>query len=64
MAQLRDHASEEFETAVTSDFPVAAGDRWLVLLDEGEPIGALAPGSVLDATTPLQRLSSPPPAWI
>jgi len=57
MAQLRDLASEEFETAVTSDFPVAAGDRWLVLLDEGEPVCALSPGSVLDAT-------APPPAII
>jgi hypothetical protein len=57
MAQLRDLASEEFETAVTSDSPVAAGNRWLVLLDDGEPVGALSPGSLLDAT-------DPPPAII
>jgi hypothetical protein len=52
MAQLRDLASEEFETTAAGDLPVAAGDRWLVLLDGGQPVCALRPGSVLDSATP------------
>lgn len=51
MAQLYDLGSEEFETATAGDIPIAARDRWLVLLDGGQPVGALSPGSVLDATT-------------
>ena len=51
MAQLRDLGSEEFETAAAGDFPIAARDRWLVLMDGGQPFGALSPGSVLDGTT-------------
>jgi hypothetical protein len=51
MAQLRDLGTEEFETVAAGDFPVAATDSWLVLLDGGQPVGALSPGSALDGTT-------------
>ncbi len=53
MAPLRDLGSEEFETAAVSEFPVVPRDRWLVLIDGDQPVGALSPGSVLDATTSL-----------
>jgi hypothetical protein len=52
MARLRDLGSDEFEIAAAGDYPVAARDRWLVLLDGGRPFCSLSPGSVLDATTP------------
>ena len=52
MARLRDLGSDEFEIAAAGDYPVAARDRWLVLLDSGQPFCSLSPGSVLDATTP------------
>jgi hypothetical protein len=52
MVQLGDLGSGQFETAAADDLPVAASDRWLVLLDGGQPVCALAPGSVLDTTTP------------
>ncbi len=55
MARLRDLGSDEFEIAATGDYPVAARDRWLILLDSGQPFCSLSPGSVLDAATP------PPP---
>ncbi len=61
MAQLRDLGSEEFETAV-GDLPVAAGDRWLVLLDrEGRPVSALEPGAALDVSTPPPPIIVAPP---
>ena len=52
MTLLRDLESDEFETATVGDYPVAATDRWLVLLDSGQPFCSLSPGSVLDAATP------------
>jgi hypothetical protein len=52
MARLRDLGSDEFETTAAGDYPVAATDRWLVLLDSGQPFCSLSPGSVLDAATP------------
>lgn len=61
MAILRDLGSEEFETA-PGDLPVAAGDRWLVLLDrQGHPVSALEPGAVLDVSTPPPPIIVAPP---
>jgi hypothetical protein len=50
MATLRDLAVEAFVTAPADDLPVTAPqDRWVVLVSDGVPISAIAPGRSLDA---------------
>jgi hypothetical protein len=59
MAPLRDQELTEYRTAAVDERPVAAGTRWLVLLKEGQPIGALSPGSVLDNAAPPAIIVAP-----
>jgi hypothetical protein len=56
MALLRDQDLAEYRTASMGEFPVAAGDRWLVLLDGDQPVCAIAPGTTLDSGAPLPAI--------
>jgi hypothetical protein len=53
MATLRDLRLSDYVVADASDLPVAARDRWVVLLDGDRPVSAIAPGTALDAGTPV-----------
>jgi hypothetical protein len=50
MATLRDLALEAFVTASVHDLPVTAPeDRWAVLVSDGAPVSAIAPGESVAA---------------
>ena len=52
MVTLRDQRLSDHVVADTSDLPVVARDRWIVLLDGNRPVSAIAPATALDAASP------------
>jgi hypothetical protein len=53
MTALRDLSLSDCVVADVNDLPVVARDRWVVLLDDGRPVSAVAPGTTLGAGTPV-----------
>ena len=49
MATLIDQDLAPYVTAASSERPVEATDRWVVLVDRGAPVSAIAPGTMLAA---------------
>jgi hypothetical protein len=47
MATLRDLDPQPFVIAEAGERPVTAGDRWVVLVGDGVPVSAIAPGTTL-----------------
>jgi hypothetical protein len=56
MTALRDQWLSDYALADVSDLPVAARDRWVVLLDDGRPVSAIAPGTALGTGSPVPAI--------
>jgi hypothetical protein len=53
MTALRDLSLSDYVVADVNDLPVVARDRWVVLLKDGRPVSAVAPGAALGAGSPV-----------
>jgi hypothetical protein len=47
MARLRDQELAEFVTATAATRPAGAADQWVIVIEDGAPVSAIAPGTVV-----------------